>query len=109
MGHARAIATAPDPEALLHEILTKGLSVRQAEMLAKQRKPGIGTSMARASARNATKAADADLQALERQLGDMLGLKVQVTHKGEGGAVALYYSSLDQLDMLCQRLSGEPI
>jgi ParB family chromosome partitioning protein len=109
MGHARAIATAPDPEALLHEILTKGLSVRQAEMLAKQRKPGIGTSMARASARNAAKAADADLQALERQLGDMLGLKVQESHKGDGGAVTLHYSSLDQLDMICQRLSGEPI
>ena len=46
---------------------------------------------------------------LERQLGDMLGLKVQVSHKGDGGAVTLHYSSLDQLDMICQRLSGEPI
>jgi ParB family chromosome partitioning protein len=53
--------------------------------------------------------ADADLIALERQLGDLLGLKVQVTHKGEGGSVTLHYSSLDQLDMICQRLSGEPI
>jgi ParB family chromosome partitioning protein len=46
---------------------------------------------------------------LERQLGDLLGLKVQVAHKGQGGAVTLHYSSLDQLDMICQRLSGEPI
>ena len=52
---------------------------------------------------------DADLEALERQLSDILGLKVQVTHKGQGGAVTLQYSSLDQLDMICQRLSGEPI
>jgi len=109
MGHARAIATAPDPETLLKEILAKGLSVRQAEALGRQRKPGIGTAMARASARNAAKSTDADLQALERQLGDMLGLKVQVSHKGDGGAVTLHYSSLDQLDMICQRLSGEPI
>jgi len=108
MGHARAIATASDPEALVREIVAKGLSVRQAEALAKQGKSGRGTAVAR-GARNASKVADADLQALERQLGDMLGLKVQVSHKGEGGAVTLHYSSLDQLDMICQRLSGEPI
>ena len=54
-------------------------------------------------------AADADLAALERQLSDILGLKVQVAHKGEGGAVTLQYSNLEQLDMICQRLSGEPI
>ena len=39
----------------------------------------------------------------------MLGLKVEVVHKGAGGTVSLHYSSLDQLDMICQRLSGEPI
>jgi ParB family transcriptional regulator, chromosome partitioning protein len=39
----------------------------------------------------------------------MIGLKVQVKHNGKGGTVALSYSSLDQLDMICQRLSGEPI
>lgn len=109
MGHARAVATAPDPEALVREIIAKGLSVRQAESLMNRRKPGIADAIARGSARNAAKTADADLQALERQLGDMLGLKVQVSHKGEGGAVTLHYSSLDQLDMICQRLSGEPI
>jgi ParB family chromosome partitioning protein len=63
----------------------------------------------RASARNAHQPVDADLAALERQLGDIVGLKVQVTHKGQGGSVMLHYSSLDQLDMICQRLSGEPI
>jgi ParB family chromosome partitioning protein len=108
MGHARAVATAEDPEALTKEIVAKGLSVRQAEKLAKQIKPGAGIDIGRASARNA-KPVDADLLALERQLGDILGLTVKVTHKGQGGAVTLHYSSLDQLDMICQRLSGEPI
>ncbi|WP_425326491.1 hypothetical protein [Sphingomonas lutea] len=42
--------------------------------------------MARAVARAQAGAADADLLALERQLGDMLGLKVAVTHKGQGAA-----------------------
>jgi ParB family chromosome partitioning protein len=109
MGHARAVATAPDPEALTKEIIARGLSVRQAEERAKQVKPGPGYDIGRAGARNAAKPVDADLAALERQLGDILGLKVQVVHKGQGGSVTLLYSSLDQLDMVCQRLSGEPI
>jgi ParB family chromosome partitioning protein len=109
MGHARAIAAAPDPEGLTREIVTKGLSVRQAEALARHRKPAVFDRVAREGARNEPKSVDADLVALERQLGDILGLKVQVTHKGQGGAVTLQYTSLDQLDMICQRLSGEPI
>jgi ParB family chromosome partitioning protein len=39
----------------------------------------------------------------------MLGLKVRVAHNGAAGTVTLSYSSLDQLDMICQRLSGEAI
>jgi ParB family chromosome partitioning protein len=110
MGHARAVATAPDPEELAKEVIAKGLSVRQTEERARDVKPGAGVDIARASARNAAaKPIDADLLALERQLGDMLGLKVQVAHNGQRGTVTLHYSSLDQLDMVCQRLSGEPI
>jgi ParB family chromosome partitioning protein len=111
MGHARAIATSEDPEDLTREIVARGLSVRQAEARARREKsrPGPGADIGRASARNAAKTVDADLEVLERQLGDLLGLKVQVAHKGQGGAVTLHYSNLDQLDMICQRLSGEPI
>ena len=107
MGHARAIATTANAEELAREIADKGLSVRQAEALAKAVRPGPGRDIGRASSRNAQP--DADLAALERQLSDMLGLKVQVKHAGKGGTMALNYSSLDQLDMICQRLSGEPI
>jgi ParB family chromosome partitioning protein len=103
MGHARAVAAAPDPEALTREIVAKDLSVRQAEARAKKAKQGPGELVL--TDRNV----DADLDALERQLGDMLGLKVEVIHKGQGGSVTLHYSSLDQLDLICQRLSGEAI
>ena len=109
MGHARAILMAEDPEDAARRIVAGGLSVRQAEMLAKQVKPVAGGDIARAVERASRGAADADLAALERQLGDMLGLKVQVKHGGKGGTVTLAYSSLDQLDMICQRLSGEAI
>lgn len=109
MGHARAILTAPDPEALAHEIVEGDLSVRQAEHLAKKVRPGPGSDIGRASARTARRAVDADLEALERQLSDLLGLRVRVTHGKGGGSVSLHYSTLDQLDLICQRLSGEPI
>lgn len=108
MGHARAIVTSPEPEVLAREIVEKGYSVRQAEELARRSKPGAGGDVGRAAGRR-ERIVDADLAALERQLGDILGLKVQVKHSGKGGTVSLNYSSLDQLDMICQRLSGEPI
>ena len=39
MGHARAVATAPDPEELAKEVIAKGLSVRQTEELVRRRGP----------------------------------------------------------------------
>ena len=109
MGHARAIATAPDPEQLANEIVEGDLSVRQAEHLAKKVRPGPGHDIGRASERNRMRPVDADLEALERQLSDLLGIRVKVSHGRSGGSVALHYSTLDQLDLICQRLSGEPI
>jgi ParB family chromosome partitioning protein len=104
MGHARALVTALDPEALAQDVVSRGLSVRDTEKLAKFGKPGRERQP-----RLEYKGSNADLAALERQLGDMLGLKVRITHRPDGGAVTLDYSTLDQLDMICQRLSGERI
>jgi ParB family chromosome partitioning protein len=105
MGHARAVATSPHASAIAAQIVRDGLSVRQVEQLARAEKPTKAVSARGATARPV----DADLAALERQLGDLLGLRVKVAHGKGGGTVALHYSSLDQLDMICQRLSGEPI
>ena len=105
MGHARAIIGSPDPSGIAREIVEGGLSVRQAEDRARASKP----LSPRSGSTSKPRPVDADLAALERQLGDLLGLKVKVLHSGAGGTVSLAYSSLDQLDMICQRLSGEPI
>ena len=104
MGHARALITAIDPEGLALEVADRGLSVRDTERMAKFGKPGRERQKSLGY-----KGASADIEALERQLGDMLGLKVKITHRPDGGCVALNYSTLDQLDMICQRLSGERI
>lgn len=106
MGHARAIAGADQPEDLARQIVSQGLTVRQAEELARQQKPGGGRTQ---SAGSGGRAVDPDIAALERQLGDLLGLKVRIQAKGGAGAVTVNFSSLDQLDLVCQRLSGEPI
>lgn len=104
MGHARAVAAAPDPESLAREVIAKGLSVRQTEDRARRAK-----APARATASPTPPRSDPDLEALERQLGDLLGLRVKVVNSGTTGTVTLHYNSLDQLDMVCQRLSGEAI
>jgi ParB family chromosome partitioning protein len=109
MGHARAIVTADDPEALARLVEARGLSVRQTEALARADK-GIGKQERSRRGRSLPEPiVDADVAALERQLGDALGLRIQITHGEAGGTVTIAYSTLDQLDMLCQRISGEPI
>jgi ParB family transcriptional regulator, chromosome partitioning protein len=105
MGHARALIGAPDAAALAEEVIRRGLSVRETEDLAKGGK-------ARTSAeprRSAAPEPDADVAMLERQLRDQLGLKVGIAHGAKGGTVVINYATLDQLDMVCQRLSGERI
>jgi|CXWL01.1.fsa_nt_gi ParB family chromosome partitioning protein len=105
MGHARALLGSDDPEGLGRQIVQRGLSVRETERLIKKAKTPPRTRAALAGGRGG----DPDLLALERQLTDMLGLKVKINHQSRSGSMTLAYSSLEQLDMICQRLSGESI
>jgi ParB family transcriptional regulator, chromosome partitioning protein len=103
MGHARALIGAPDPEKLAREVIAKDLSVRDTEKLARAAKPSSKGKAAASAPR------DPDILALEHHLGDVLGLNIKITHSAKGGALTVAYSTLDQLDMVCQRLSGERI
>jgi len=105
MGHARALIGAPDAEALARKVIEEGLSVRDTERLARS----VKSSRSGPRKAEADGGANTDIAALETQLGDMVGLKVRITHGPKGGAITLHYSTLDQLDMVCQRLSGERI
>jgi ParB family chromosome partitioning protein len=104
MGHARALITAPNAEALAEEVIRRDLSERDTEKLARSNKAG-----SKPAAPKGDMSPGADIEALQRQLGDILGLKVQIEHGASGGRVVVGYSTLDQLDLICQRLSGEPI
>lgn len=102
-GHARAIATAGDPVALAEKIITDGLSVRGAEALA--RKEQAPERKARAG-RMEKAQKDADTRSLEADLAERLGLDVEISHRGEAGEIRVRYSTLEQLDDLCRRLSS---
>ncbi len=101
MGHARALIGARDVEQLAQQVIAKGLSVRETERLARGAK-STGSVIAKDGAGRS-----ADITALEHQLADLLGLSVKISFGPKGGAMTLNYSTLDQLDMICQRLSGE--
>ena len=107
MGHARALIGYPDAEALARTIVSKGLSVRKVEALVRAAR-NASASAARSAARPAAPSPDADIAALERHLSDLLGVAVRIVHQTDHrGCLTLDYSSLEQLDMLCQRLTGE--
>lgn len=102
-GHARAVASAPDPVALAERIVAEGLSVRAAESLARQSgastRPGSGPKPGKGGEK------DPDTRALEADLSERLGLEVDLRHAGETGELRIRYSTLEQLDDLCRRLS----
>ncbi|MCO4841630.1 MAG: ParB/RepB/Spo0J family partition protein [Yoonia sp.] len=103
-GHARALIGHDDAQKLADHIVAKGLSVRDAERIAKQglTKP----KSARKPAVSSTK--DADTLQIEGELSAALGMKVAIDHKpnAEGGKVSINYNNLDQLDDLLRALSG---
>lgn len=105
MGHARALLGSEDAVRLAMVVIKQGLSVRATEALVKKGRAPAANSPNRVS----HTPDNADIRAVETHLGDLLGLKVSINQKNAtgAGAVTFEYGSLDQLDMLCQRLTGE--
>lgn len=106
-GHARALIGATDATALAHEIVKKGLNVRQTEKLVQDAKAGAGMKRIK----KAVAEKDPDTRALEQRLGDSLGLKVDITVKdgadgGETGKITIHFNDFDQLDEVAERLSA---
>jgi ParB family chromosome partitioning protein len=106
MGHARALVGREDAEALAQRAVEQRLSVREVERLA--RRPA-GEAGPRRPARQARDAAgDADIVAVQNHLEEFLGLPVRIAADTDprSGAVTIRYRTLDQLDLICQRLTG---
>jgi ParB family chromosome partitioning protein len=98
-GHARALITSDDPEALLEQILSKGLNVRETEKLASQ-------TAGRSLSSGMKPEKDIDTLALEAEMSAALGMKVTVDVRGKGaGALKIDFRSLDQLDEILRLLT----
>lgn len=102
-GHARALLSVSDPEAVAERIVAQGLNVRDVERIAQEEARG-GEEPGRVA--RPRKEKDPDTRALEQVLEDVLGLAVSVEHKAQGGEVRIRYKTLEQLDALCRRLRG---
>ena len=102
-GHARTLVGHPEANALAAEIVKKGLSVREAEKLAKSYKE---PKKRKETVQTQTK--DADTVQVENELSAQLGMKVSVNHAAgrENGQLVLNYRDLEQLDDLLRLLSG---
>jgi ParB family chromosome partitioning protein len=100
-GHARTLITSEDPAALARQIVSGGLSVREAEALSQQRDTG-----SKKKGPDVRPERDADTVALERRLSDALGLSVSLAHSERGGRLEIRYRTLEQLDGICLKLTG---
>ncbi len=99
-GHARALLMLDNEahiEVLRNQIVSKGLSVRQAEEAARRlNKKTVGQNR---------KGLDPDIQRLANDLSQRLGIKVNIVHKGKGGKLELYYRNIKEFDELMRALS----
>jgi ParB family chromosome partitioning protein len=100
-GHARALINAPNPEALVDQILKRGMSVRQTEVL-------VTKAVAARGVPRQPAAKKLDVADLERRVSESIGCRVTITtaRKG-GGEIAIQFRDLFQLEELIGRLTGQ--
>lgn len=108
MGHARALIGRDDARELAAIAVAEGLSVRDIETLTK--KPAKRPEPGPAEPPYLT-AENADIVAVQQHLEEFLGLTVKIKPEADPrkGTITIRYTTLDQLDLLCQRLTGGEI
>lgn len=106
MGHARALIGAEDATIIAQNTVARRLSVREVEQLVRrQTKPNGAPRRARGESHSA---ATADIAAVQAHLEEFLGLGIRINADTDprSGSVTIRYRTLDQLDLICQRLTG---
>src|SRR5690348_11642366 len=100
MGHARALGTLPAPRAiaLAEKAAAEQWSVRELE-------DAVRLAQLAPSSRKRTPQADPDIVALERELSEKLGARVQIAHGRNGrGKLTIRYHSSDELEGVLAKL-----
>ena len=105
-GHARLLVGQPNALEIAHDIIKRGLNVRQLEAAMRKEGRVPARDVGNEAKGHTSGAKSADTRALERRLSDALGLEVSVDHRGEGGTLHIKYKDLDQLDAVLRRLGG---
>lgn len=110
MGHARALIGQEDAADLARKAVDDNLSVREMEKLVRKLARSVKSDESSA-AKAAGATGNADIEAVQSHLEEFLGLKVRIKADSDprSGEVTIRYKTLDQLDLVCQRLTGGEI
>ncbi len=108
MGHARALVGAEDALGLAEQAVARNLSVREVERLVRKAATGSAAPVQRRARSERDSGDAADIAAVQSHLEEFLGLSVRINTDADprSGAVTIRYRTLDQLDLICQRLTG---
>jgi ParB family transcriptional regulator, chromosome partitioning protein len=109
MGHARALIGREEATELAKKAVSEGLSVREMEALT--RKPRAPQTAERGSGDRPEAGGNADIAAVQSHLEEFLGMPIKITTDAtpNTGSVTIRFRTLDQLDLICQRLTGGDI
>ncbi len=104
MGHARAVLSLPEvpqQRKAAREVVTRGLSVREAERLVKKMALAVRSDPKAEHA----KAIDVHTRAAEERLQVSLGTRVRIVRKGKKGRIEVDFASEDELHRLFEQLT----
>jgi ParB family transcriptional regulator, chromosome partitioning protein len=99
VGHAKVLLGAPEAIqfSIYKEIISKGLSVREAENL-------VGAGKGKSTERKKAKTKDPHIHKMEEELISILGTKVEIKHFGKNGRIEINYYSIDDFERIMELL-----
>lgn len=100
-GHARTLVGNENASSIANQIISEGLNVRQAENLASALKQEAPLN----TIKKEKKVKDVELQTIEKDLTQKIGLKVQINAGKNGkGKIILNYNDISQLENIINKL-----
>jgi ParB family chromosome partitioning protein len=118
MGHARALLALPDAAAqrqAAREVISRGLSVRDTELLVKKlgtsnpgtSNPGTPNTNLEPGTRNPEQQSDVHTRAAEDRMRFSLGTKVRIVRRGRGGVIQIDFGSENELNRIYELLTAK--
>jgi len=105
MGHARALLALSDPakqREASREVISRGLSVRETEVLARR----LASPSPERTAKPAPPANDVHTRAAEDRLRFALGTKVRILRRAQGGTIEISFASEAELNRIYEHITN---